>query len=187
MSRYLTLLGVALCVSAWLGLHAVPVDVHLGRSLSAGEKAPPKRRTVVDVKQVNPVDLRQISPAEKRIQAALNQETETGFVDTPLKEGISFLAEMHHIEILVDNAALNEEGLDSQEVINLDVAGITLRSALRIILEPLQLTYIIENEVMKVTTDKAADKKLETHVYDVRKLAKADLGSDDLVEIDPED
>ena len=116
------------------------------------------------------VDLHKNSPAEERIQKALDEETETGFADTPLKEAITFLAEMHGIEILMDEAALNEEGVDSSEPLNLDIAGITLRSALRIMLEPLQLTYVIKNEVMMITTVTKAEETLQTRVYPVGDL-----------------
>ncbi len=173
MSRFLTLLGVGLCVSVWLGLSIVSDES--GRSLSAGEKAPAKQRAALDLKQ--------ISPAAERILAALGEKTETGFVDTPLSEAIGFLSDFHDITIILDEAALTEEGLGTDEPISLDVAGITLRSALRIMLEPLQLTYIVEDEVMKITTKIAADKKRETHVYDVGKLAKAGFDAEELAEV----
>ncbi len=116
------------------------------------------------------VDLHKNSPIEERIQAALREETETGFVDTPLSEAIGFLSDFHDITIMLDEPALTEEGLGTDEPINLDVAGITLRSALRIMLEPLQLTYVIEDEVMKITTQVKADEKLTTRVYPVGDL-----------------
>jgi hypothetical protein len=48
--------------------------------------------------------------------------------------------------------------------------GITLRSALRLLLQPLGLTYIIEDEVMKITTQAKADEKTSTRVYPVGDL-----------------
>jgi hypothetical protein len=56
------------------------------------------------------------------------------------------------------------------EPINRTLSGITLRSAMKIILEPLGLTYIIEDEVMKITTIIAADEKLSSRVYPVGDL-----------------
>ena len=41
---------------------------------------------------------------------------------------------------------------------------------LRIILEPLGLTYVIEDEVMKITTSLAAEEKLSVRVYPVGDL-----------------
>ena len=39
-----------------------------------------------------------------------------------------------------------------------------------LLLEPVQLTYVIENEVMKITTTQAAGDKLSTRVYPVGDL-----------------
>lgn len=116
------------------------------------------------------VDLHKNSPAEERIQEALREETETGFIDTPLKDAIDFIKELHKIQIIIDEQALVEEGLATDEPINLDLSGITLRSALRIMLEPLGLTYVIEDEVMKITTQAKAEEKLQTRVYPVGDL-----------------
>jgi len=116
------------------------------------------------------VSLESRSPAETRIQSALNDETETGFIDTPLSDAIEFFGDLHRISIIFDNAALLEEGIDTAEPITLDISGIKLRSALKIMLEPLQLTYIIEDEVMKITTENRAIEKLSTRVYPVGDL-----------------
>ncbi|MEO1994272.1 MAG: hypothetical protein ABGZ17_03255 [Planctomycetaceae bacterium] len=113
------------------------------------------------------VELHKNSPAEERISAALYETTEIEFLDTPLNDAISFLADLHKISIIIDETALSEEGLDSGEVINYQLSGITLRSGLKIMLEPLGLTYVIEDEVMKITTQAIADEKMSTRVYPV--------------------
>jgi hypothetical protein len=118
------------------------------------------------------VDLHKNSPSEEKIQAALidPQGVEIEFIDTPLKDAIEFLADAHEITILIDEQALTEEGVSIDEPINRTLSGITLRSALKIILEPLGLTYVIEDEVMKITTIIAAEEKLSTRVYPVGDL-----------------
>jgi len=50
------------------------------------------------------------------------------------------------------------------------LSGITLRSALKILLQDLQLTYVIEDEVMKITTVDLANERLSTRVYPVGDL-----------------
>jgi len=80
------------------------------------------------------------------------------------------LADYHNIPIIIDETALEEEGIDTQEPINRVLSGITLRSALKIILEPLELTYVIEDEVMKITTEVKAEDILSTRVYPVGDL-----------------
>ena len=116
------------------------------------------------------VDLHRNSPAEERIQTALQATTEIEFIDTPLGEAMEFIGELHNITIIIDEVALEEEGIASDEPIDRVLSGITLRSALKIILEPLGLTYVIEDEVMKLTTEIAAEEKLSTRVYPVGDL-----------------
>ena len=65
---------------------------------------------------------------------------------------MEFLADLHNIPILVVDRVLDDEGIPTDEPINLVLAGIKLRSLLKIMLEDLGLTYIIEDEVMKITT-----------------------------------
>jgi hypothetical protein len=116
------------------------------------------------------VDLHKNSLAEQRIQTALADTTEIAFVDTPLSEVMSFLSDLHNITIILDETALMEEGVATDQPISRELAGISLRSALKIILEPHGLTYIIEDEVMKITTQVKADEKLSTRVYPVGDL-----------------
>ncbi len=118
------------------------------------------------------VDLHKNSPAEEKIQAALidPQGVDIEFIDQPLTDAMVFLADAHDITIIIDRAALQEEGVALDEPINATLSGITLRSAMKIILEPLGLTYIIEDEVMKITTIIAAEEKLSTRVYPVGDL-----------------
>ena len=118
------------------------------------------------------VDLKKNSPAEEKIQAALidPQGVDIEFIDTPLEDAMSFLADAHDITIIIDDQALVEEGVQIDQPINRTLSGITLRSAMKIMLEPLGLTYIIEDEVMKITTIIAAEEKLSTRVYPVGDL-----------------
>jgi tetratricopeptide (TPR) repeat protein len=121
-------------------------------------------------KQWKMVDLKSNSPNEKKIQQALTQSTEVAFTDTPLEEALDYLEDLHHIEIWVDKTALSDDGVNTDQPVTLVMKGITLRSALRLLLQPLGLTYIIEDEVMKITTQAKADEKTSTRVYPVGDL-----------------
>ena len=116
------------------------------------------------------VDLRSTNPREIRIQEELKQISEANFPGTPLKDAIEILRTNHGIEIQFDKAALDDEGISTEDEVALQLSGVTLRSLLRLLLEPKKLTYVIEDEVMKITTSVAADKKLTTRVYPVGDL-----------------
>lgn len=123
-------------------------------------------------KKWSSVDLHKASPAEERIIAALGEETEIEFTDTPLVDAMEFLSELHNITIILDEEALREEGISPDEPLNRVLSGITLRSALKILLEEYGLTYMIQDEVMKITTIIVAEDpdNYSTRVYPVGDL-----------------
>ena len=121
-------------------------------------------------KKYNSVSLESTSPAEERIRAALNEETNLEFPMTPLRDAIAFLAVNHDINIIFDKRAIEEFSVDADQPVDIVLNGITLRSALKILLEPFDLTYVIEDEVMKITHVDIANEKLQTRVYPVGDL-----------------
>jgi hypothetical protein len=114
-------------------------------------------------------------------EAAVKEGTTTGFIDTPLKDALEFLSDLHHVPIVLDEQALAEAGVAVDEPINLTLSGITLASALNLILAPLGLDWI-EDEVLKITTNAAAAKSLELRTYDVTPLVTPDLTDRALLE-----
>jgi type II secretory pathway component GspD/PulD (secretin) len=120
--------------------------------------------------------------AEQKIQAALidPQGVEIEFIDTPLKDAMEFIADAHNITILIDEQALTEEGVSIDEPINRTLSNIRLESALKILLKPLGLMHIIEDEVLKVTTIAAADARRITRVYHTGYLQEVGIQPDAL-------
>ena len=118
------------------------------------------------------VDLAKDSPAAQKIAAELDKPIEQmDFQQNSLEELIEFLEDIHGIQIEIDARALEDEGLSPDDIeINAQLSGISLRSALRIILDPHQLTYVIKNEVMFITTEVAAEEEMSTRVYPVGDL-----------------
>lgn len=116
------------------------------------------------------VDLKKFSPIEDRIYEALDENTEVDFQDQPLTDVVLYLKDLHNIQIVVDDVALNDEGISPDSPINLTLAGISLRNALKLMLEPLQLTYVVQDEVMKITTKRVAEEILQIRVYPVGDL-----------------
>lgn len=109
---------------------------------------------------------------ERHIRDSLDDQTRLEFLNTSLSDALSFLGDVHEINIIPDRRALEEDGISIDELtVDQVLSGITLRSALEIILEEHDLTYIIEDEVMKITTVTAAESKPGTRVYPVADLA----------------
>ena len=117
------------------------------------------------------VDLHKSSKAEERIAKSLDDQTEVNFTDSPLVDVIQYLSDFHNIPIIIDTEALNEEGIATDTPVTRTLAGVKLRSALKIMLTPLGLAYVIEDEVMKITTIAKEAEKMTTRVYPVGDLA----------------
>lgn len=116
------------------------------------------------------VDLHKASKAEERITAELDKQTDIDFQDQPLTDVVTFLSDSHNIPIIIDTEALTEEGIATDTPVTRQLTGVKLRSALKIVLTPLQLSYIIEDEVMKITTLTKEKESLKTRVYPVGDL-----------------
>lgn len=116
--------------------------------------------------------------AKERLESALTQSSEIEFIKAPLKESIDFLADLHNVTIILDDAALSDEGISGDEPVNRTLSDVTLESTLNIILDPLGITWVIEDEVMKITTVGVMQNRLETRVYDIQ------LSGDDRATLD---
>ncbi|HEV7221327.1 MAG TPA: hypothetical protein VGN42_01405, partial [Pirellulales bacterium] len=121
-------------------------------------------------KKYKAVDLTENNPSEAKIMAALDDKTELEFVDQPLSDVVEYLRERHEIEIQLDNKALADAGLGSDTPVTRNIKGITLRSALRLMLGEMDLTYVIRDEVLMITTKTEAENMLSTKVYPVGDL-----------------
>ena len=116
------------------------------------------------------VDLMKWNPIEEKIHSSLDKPTTVDFSETPLEDAIQFLKDYHDINIWIDRPTLTEEGVALDTPITLKLSGVSMRSILKLLLEPAQLTYLIEDEVMKITTATKAGDKLSTRVYPVGDL-----------------
>ncbi len=126
------------------------------------------------------MDLASRGPAEKRILQALDSLTELEIKKFPniptLNEVIEYLEGYHKIEIHVDTTAVEEFTQTDRplpdDFLNFNLKGITLRSALRLFLRQIapELTYMIDNEVLLITSSAEAEKRLSTKVYPVADL-----------------
>jgi hypothetical protein len=141
------------------------------------------------------------SPIEDRIIATLEKPTTVEFVELPLEDAMTYLGEFHNITILLDRVHLKKESAPLDQPLTLKLADVPLRSVLKLLLEPAKLTFVIEDDVMKVTTQTQVETAFFTRTYPIGDLyqgpGKADksanppkpglmsamlgLGNDDLV------
>lgn len=112
--------------------------------------------------------------AVRRIEAVLSQPMRSPLqvIEIPLNQVTTILSEDYKIPILFDAAALDAVASRPEVEVSIDVANISLRSALELLLSNAgdELTYSINHEVLLITTHEEAEKHLETRVYRVDDL-----------------
>ncbi|NQT36772.1 MAG: hypothetical protein HQ581_04740 [Planctomycetes bacterium] len=110
------------------------------------------------------------------ILEALQEPTEFMFIEQPLADVADFIEDMHRIPVHIDRRALEDVGISDDTPITFSTSKISLRSALKLTLKPLDLTWIIDAESLVITTDEEAETHLIAKTYDVSDLLVSPLG-----------
>jgi hypothetical protein len=84
--------------------------------------------------------------SEQKIFEALDKPADFDFLDTPLKEVADFISENYKINVVLAKSTLDEAAISLDTPVTSDLRGISLRSALRIMLGDLKLTYVIRTK-----------------------------------------
>ncbi len=105
-----------------------------------------------------------------RIDKALDKETTFQFLETPLSEMVDYVSRLHSIDVGLDRKALDNVGLGSDAPITASIRGISLRSALRLVLRDIELTFVIRDGTLLFTTREEAESSLINKVYPVSDL-----------------
>ncbi len=116
------------------------------------------------------VDLTVPSKAEEKINEKLKDPVTLEFVETPLSDVIDFLRDYTQVNIVLDKLALEEEGVTSDTPVTIHVEQIALKSALKLLLGGLNLTYLIKDDVLQITSQNQAGNELIHKVYPVADL-----------------
>jgi len=128
---------------------------------------------------------------EDAILEALDEPTDVEFAGVALSDAIGELSRNSRVAMLIDDKALTDLGIDAASTeVTLHVSGLRARSALNLLLRPLELTWLIDDEVLVVTTLDDADSRLLTRLYPVGDLLQPPANdplstptADDLVEV----
>ncbi|MGQ9575911.1 MAG: hypothetical protein ACUVUC_11380 [Thermoguttaceae bacterium] len=114
---------------------------------------------------------RRMSERELEIREKLKTPVSLQFENAPLSKVVEQLAKLAGINLYLDPQGLAEEGVTTDTPINIDLQQeIKLESALNLILRPLRLTWVIKDEVLKITSEQARRGELYTETYNVADL-----------------
>ena len=113
-----------------------------------------------------------LSESELEIQRRLKTPVEVRFNNRPLSEVMETLANLTNVNLFLDPEGMAAEGVTSSEPVTINLTGkpISLKSALALILQPLHLSYVIQNEVLKITSEQMRESQVYQEVYYVADL-----------------
>ncbi len=111
------------------------------------------------------------SKQELEIQKKLKTPVLPNYDKMPLSQVIDSLSKLAGINIYLDPRGLGQEGVEPDTPVSLTLSSeVSLESALNLILEPLHLTYMIKDEVLKITSEQIRDGEMVRVVYNVADL-----------------
>lgn len=158
--RWAAVITIAVCL--------LPLGLLTAEKLQAQEASRPAQPQAAD--QATPsVDPKLVD--QNGVEAALRQKL-SGKVsfqatDIPLEDVAKQLSTMCDVPIIVDRRALEEIGLTPDFPVSVSLSDVSLGSMLGIVLREVDLTYMIKDEVIQITTLEAAEGNLTNRVFSI--------------------
>jgi hypothetical protein len=121
--------------------------------------------------------------AEQRIRRGLDRTIELDFSEVPLKDVVNYLHETLQIPIVLNAKKLEEASLSPDTPVTCHWPKGRAGLYLDLLLKELELTYVIRDEVLQITTPEDAESQLITRIYDARPLLAAGISPDALFAI----
>jgi hypothetical protein len=106
------------------------------------------------------------SAGNQQVLAALGEETRLECTEKPLQEVAAELARQHRIPILFERKALADVGIGTDSPVTARLAG-QLRTELARTLKALDLTYVVRDDCLLITTPEESSAKLVTKAYPI--------------------
>lgn len=112
-----------------------------------------------------------LSESEERIRQRLLANVDVRFPNRPLGEVLITLGTIAGVPIFIDQQAVAERNVNLDEPVTLDLQQpIMLKSALQLLLDRHDLTWMIQDEVLKITSPTRKRGNLRTVAYKVADL-----------------
>jgi hypothetical protein len=130
---------------------------------------------------VNPANLngdgatmiRNSSAAEKQIERSLDAPVVMDYNNTPLKDVVDSLQSQLGIPMQLDTKSLTDAGVTGDTPVTFAIKGVPAREALRLCLAEKDLDFVIEDEVLVITTTDFSKTKTLTAVLPVGDLVSS--------------
>ncbi len=193
MSRSLKATGASLAIllAAWMGQNlpgsaddAVDAPDAPGQAKSDAPRDPARPRSKprgADAPLAHAIMKKEEESMEEKILKALDKPTNVEWQELALEDCLTFLAEFHGIPVWLDKSSLTDEGVALDQPITLKLSGVRLDSVLNLLLQPVQLEWVIQDEVLKITTHVWCEKHPEVQAHEIQDLIDAGHAPEELI------
>jgi type II secretory pathway component GspD/PulD (secretin) len=113
--------------------------------------------------------MRNFSAKERDIQSKLMRPVQFSFHNVPLRQAVEDLQAMTGMTIHLEMQSLASEAVNPETPVSLK-GDVSLKSGLKVLLDQVHLTYVVQDDMLKITTERAARGKLVQKVYSVADL-----------------
>ncbi|MEX0715302.1 MAG: hypothetical protein WD066_01880 [Planctomycetaceae bacterium] len=110
---------------------------------------------------------------ERAVRDKLQKKVTLKYEQSPLEAVVEDLATQAGVNWWINHAALEEEFIPLDEPVDADLTDVTIETALEIILDDAGITWYVDGDVLRITTQVNAGEVFVTRVYDLRRLLKA--------------
>ena len=115
--------------------------------------------------------------ADNRIFSTLEKKMSVKIESERLDKLLRRIATEHGIRVWLNTAELDFLGISAQTPISLELSSKRLRSVLSLLLEPLQLTFMVRNNVLEITSKGSAESAPLNRVYKIPMPISKDMDS----------
>jgi type II secretory pathway component GspD/PulD (secretin)/tetratricopeptide (TPR) repeat protein len=123
----------------------------------------------VDKNGININTMRSQSAKELEIQSKLNRPIQVDFHNVPLRQAVDDIRAMTKMNVHLESESLAAEAVNPETPITLK-GDLSLKCALKVMLDQAHLTYVIQDEMLKITTPRGARGKQVQRVFSVADL-----------------
>lgn len=115
-----------------------------------------------------------LSPSREDIdletEASLKERVDVEYIELAFAEALDQLGSQGDLQFYIKVMALDDHGIPADYPISISLKNVSVETALELILEQLELTYIIRDGVIVITTAEDAESVAEVRVYNCRDL-----------------
>jgi len=118
-----------------------------------------------------------MNPTEAPLLQALDEEITIQVIDVQLKDIVDYLSDMHQVPIVIDHHARDKS---AGQLFSANWKGISLRSALNLLLDSNGLGWMVRDEAIVITRRALADQHMVSRVYSCKSLKQQGVTMDSL-------